>query len=318
MIIALMVFILSLILLTWGAHIFLDGAINCAKFWGISPILLGLTVVSISTSAPEIFVSVSAATLGHLDLAVGNAIGSNISNLSLVLGCTALIMPISVNRSLISRELILLFAITLVSGICLIDSNLNRINSGILIGILFITLFLMYQWQKKTMSQTLPQEAQESLKKELSIRKAWFYLLVGLTLLLTSSQALVWSASNIALKFGVSELVIGLTIVALGTSLPELAATLVSALRKQHDIAIGNIIGSNIFNLLIALPAAGMIAPGNISSSIITRDYPVMLILTAVIGLLIIPRSTKKINRVFGAALFINYIIYGYILYRAG
>lgn len=313
--IAILAIILGFFLLTWSADKFVSGAASCARNWGISPMLIGLTIVSIGTSAPEILVSIVSAAQHHPEIAVGNALGSNIANIALVLGITALIAPIPVKGTLPSREIPLLLIVTLICGACLFNGYLGIMDSLTLLGILIITLLLMFQWQKHP-SQPTNDAPDDNVNLSLTSLTAFFYLTGGLVLLLISSQILVWGATRIAELKGVSELVIGLTIVAIGTSLPEMAASLVSALRKQHDIAIGNIVGSNIFNLLAVLPMPGLIAPGYLDRWIFLRDYPVMLALTVYLALTVwFTRSSTTIGRLTGGLLIACYVTYSVLLY---
>lgn len=264
MLVAILAIIAGFIILTWSADQFVIGAAATARNFNIPPVLIGLTVVSIGTSAPEILVSVMAAVQNHASLAIGNAIGSNIANIGLVLGVTVLIAPLPVKRSLAKCEIPLLLAITLLASACIMNGLLSPLDSLVLLSTLFLTLYLMFRWQKHHPDEPLI-EGEESDVPELSTRKAWFYLISGLLFLLGSSQLLVWGATELARLFGISELVIGLTIVAIGTSLPELAASVASALKGHHDIALGNIVGSNMFNLLAVLPMPGLFAAGNIN-----------------------------------------------------
>ena len=310
---AIIAIIVGFILLTWSADRFVGGAAATAKNWGISPMLIGLTVVSLGTSAPEILVSLMSALQGHNDIAVGNAIGSNIANIGLVLGITALIAPIPVKAALAKREIPWLVFITLIAGACLWNSYLGFIESLVLLSGLLITLYLMVRWQQSHPEEPLV-EAEDI--EPMTPRRAYLELLGGLILLLISAQILVWGAREIALFFGVSELVIGLTIVAIGTSLPELAASAASALRGHHDIAIGNVVGSNIFNLLAVLSMPGLVAPGGLNASVIARDYPVMLGFTVLLALLaMVGRKPKKLGRFTGVVLLIGYLAYATWLY---
>ncbi len=299
--------------MTWSADKFVAGSAATARNWNISPMLIGLTVVSIGTSAPEILVSVIAASQNHGDIAVGNAIGSNIANLGLVLGITAIIAPLPVKQAIAKRELPWLAAITLIAGGCLINGYLGVIDSLILLCGLVATLYLMIRWQKHHPDEPL---AETDALPELTSKAAYIQLLGGLAILLVSSQILVWGASRIAELLGVSELVIGLTIVAIGTSLPELAASIMSALRQHHDIALGNVVGSNIFNLLAVLPMPGLISPGPLNESVIMRDYPVMLGLTLLVLVVAIAGGkSRQVGRFTGTILLLSYCFYGGWLY---
>ncbi|WP_448218075.1 calcium/sodium antiporter [Endozoicomonas sp. 2B-B] len=309
MLIALAAILVGFIILTWSADRFVAGAAATASNLNVSRMLIGLTVVSIGTSAPEILVSLSAALQGFPGLAVGNAMGSNIANIGLVLGVTALIAPLPVKAALTKREIPLLLVITIISGLCIANGYLGRIDGLILLAGLVITLYLMIRWQKQHPDEAVVED--EDIP-ELSSAKAWFMLGSGLLLLLGSSQLLVWGATEIAKAMGISDLVIGLTIVAIGTSLPELAASITSALKGHHDIALGNVIGSNTFNLLAVLSMPGLVAPGALDQAVILRDYPVMLGMTILLALVcVIGRKPRHLGRMTGIALLSIYFLYG-------
>lgn len=305
------------ILLVWGAERFVHGAAATANNLGISPLIIGLTVVGLGTSAPEMLVSAMASMQGNTGLAIGNAIGSNIANIGLILGITALTTPLLVHSRIIKRELPILLAISILGYVLLFDGELGFID-----GIIFIiTLILFLGWliisslyQRKT--DIIEQEFDEEIPKDMSTGKALFWLTIGMLVLLFSSRFLVWAAVNIATTLGVSDLIIGLTIIALGTSLPELAASIASALKNEPDIAIGNIIGSNIFNILAVLSIPGLLSPGSFASVVVSRDYSIMLILT--IALIILSYGYKtggRISRVEGGILLFAYFAYQTLLY---
>lgn len=261
-------------LLIWSADLFVTGASATARNLGVSPLIIGLTVVGFGTSAPEMLVATIAAYGGNPGLAVGNAIGSNITNIALVLGATAVIVPLTVHSSILKREYPLLFAATLLAVVLMaFDNSLSR-PDGI---IMMLSLFaLMYWVVHQAMKQRacvdtemcevdpLSSEYEQEIPADMPMNKALLLLLAGIILLLVSSKLLVWGAINIATAFGVSDLIIGLTIVAIGTSLPELAASIVSARKGEHDIALGNVIGSNMFNTLGVLGIAGLIKPAEL------------------------------------------------------
>ena len=313
MIAASLAILVGFIALTWSADRFVEGAAATAKNWGISPMLIGLTVVSIGTSAPEILVSLMSALQDHVDIAIGNAIGSNIANMGLVLGATALIAPLPVKAALAKQEIPWLVLVTLLAGACLINGYLGLLDSMGLLAFLVLTLYLMIRWQKNHPDEPLTEDVDIH---EMPSSMAWFKLISGLLVLLVSAQALVWGATKIAEAMGIGELVIGLTIVAIGTSLPELAASIVSALKGHHDIALGNVVGSNIFNLLAVLSMPGLVAPGELNQSALMRDYPVMLGLTLLIAAMaIFGKSPRFIGRPSGLLLLGCYILYGFWLY---
>lgn len=309
--------LLGLVFLVWSADKFVIGAAATARHLGMSPLLVGLTIVSIGTSAPEMFVSAMASLDGAGNLAIGNAIGSNIANIALVLGITALVAPIPLQRGLLKKELPLLMLISLLAGVVLMDLTLDLIDALILIAALIFALYLMFQQSSDSGEPVMDSNEAEEIENT-PTAKAVFWLVAGLLILMASSKALVWGATGIASAMGVSDLIIGLTIVAIGTSLPELAASVTSALKGHHDIAIGNVIGSNIFNLLAVMPIPGILAVTAVDSMALYRDYAVMMGLTvALILLFIINYRTGILGRVSGTLLTTSYAAYMFILFMA-
>lgn len=266
--------------LIFSADYFVKGTSAIACNFGISPLIIGLTIVGLGTSAPEMLVAGLASFQGNTGLATGNAVGSNIANIGLVLGATALVAPILVKSSLLKRELPVLMGISIASYLLIIDGELSRLDGFILLSGLagfMYWLFSIAKQNKTAQVDALEVEFNDEIPSDLSNTRAFFYFLVGLTGLIASSKLLIWAAINIAVTFGVSDLVIGLTIVAIGTSLPELAASIASVLKKEPDLAIGNIIGSNVFNLLAVFCLPGLIQPGAVDKLLISRDFPIML-----------------------------------------
>lgn len=309
--------LLGLVFLVWSADKFVIGAAATARHLGMSPLLVGLTIVSIGTSAPEMFVSAMASLDGAGNLAIGNAIGSNIANIALVLGITALVAPIPLQRGLLKKELPLLMLISLLAGVVLMDLTLDLIDALILIAALIFALYLMFQQSSDSGEPVMDSDEAEEIENT-PTAKAVFWLVAGLLILMASSKALVWGATGIASAMGVSDLIIGLTIVAIGTSLPELAASVTSALKGHHDIAIGNVIGSNIFNLLAVMPIPGILAVTAVDSMALYRDYAVMMGLTvALILLFIINYRTRILGRISGTLLTTSYAAYMFILFMA-
>lgn len=303
------------VLLVWGADRFVHGAAALARNLGISPLVIGLTIVGIGTSAPEILVSAVAAWQGNPAMGVGNAIGSNITNVALVLGLTALIIPLSVNSQTLKREYPVLFLIMMLALILVFDGELSRMDGLILLSGLVIMVFWMIRLGLKDKKDPLELEYEHEIP-HITTGKAVFWLIVGMVLLLVSSRILVWGAVNIAQALGVSDLIIGLTIVAIGTSMPELAASIMSALKKEHDIAIGNVIGSNMFNLLAVLGLPGLISPHLLDPELLTRDFPWMIGLS--LALLVFAygfRGQGQINRWEGLLLLGSYFTYLGVLY---
>ncbi len=265
-------------ILVWGAERFVTGAAALARNLGVSPMLIGLTIVGFGTSAPEILVSGMAAWQGNPGLAVGNALGSNIANIGLILGITALIAPLTVRSDTLRREYPLLLAVSLVTLLLMQDGMLDLVDSLILLAGLVALIWAMVRLGRQGgASDPLETEMEAELPQPMATGRAMLLFVTGLALLLVSSRVLVWGAVNVATALGVSDLVIGLTIVALGTSLPELAASVMSVLKQEHDIAIGNVIGSNMYNLLAVLPVPGLLAPVTLAPEVLSRDLPVMI-----------------------------------------
>lgn len=315
--IELLAVIIGFALLVWGADRFVTGAAATARNLGVSPLIIGLTIVGFGTSAPEILVSIVAALQGNPGLAVGNALGSNITNVALILGLTAVIAPLQVNSQILRREFPILVTIMLVALLLLWDNHLGLMDGVILVGGMFV-LAAGVVWLGLRSQQTEPMigEFEAEIPRDLSTGKAMLWTLLGLVVLMVSSRMLVWGSVEIAHALGVSDLVIGLTIVAIGTSLPELAASVMSALKGEHDIAIGNVIGSNMFNLLAVLGLPGLIYPAAIDPSVVTRDFPVMIGLTLLLLVLAYGvRGHGHIRRFEGAFLLACYGGYMALLY---
>ena len=301
----LIVLLLGLAVLVWSADRFVGAAAATASKAGMSRLLVGMTVVALGTSAPEIVVSTMASLDGIPDLATGNALGSNIANIGLVLGITALIVPIPVRFSIVRRELPLLLGATGLAGYALANDNLGRLDALFLLLLLVFSLWWMFRADTPDAPDITAGEI-----PDLSLARALAWLAGTLVLLAIGSRAVVWGASEMARDLGVSELAIGLTVVAIGTSLPELAACVASALKRHHDIAIGNVIGSNLFNLLVVLPIPGLLAPGPSDPAAAGRDYPVMLALTLALGMLLLWQRRGRIGRLPGALLAASYLGY--------
>lgn len=318
MILPLIAVVIGLVVLVWSADKFVLGAAATARRLGMSPLLVGLTIVSIGTSAPELFVSAVATLDGVGNLAIGNAIGSNIANIGLVLGITALVSPIALRKKLLKKELPLLLLVSILAGLTLVNLELGLIDSLLLLAGLVVAMYIMFQDSDDAGESLVDDEEAEAIES-ISTKMAVFWLVTGLVALMASSKSLVWGASEIAMSFGVSELVIGLTIVAIGTSLPELAASVASALKGHHDIAIGNVIGSNIFNLLAVMPVPGLIAKVAVEPDALYRDLPVMLGLTfALLVLFLINHKSGVMGRFSGIALTLSYLGYMGVLFATG
>ncbi len=312
-------------LLIWSADFFVTGASATARNLGVSPLIIGLTIVGFGTSAPEMLVASIAAYGGNPGLAVGNAIGSNITNIALVLGATAVIVPLTVHSSILKREYPLLIIATLLAIVLMAVDNSLGIIDGILMMLL---LFVLMAWivrqalqQRGCSNDTMEadpliSEFEEEIPADMPMRKALSLLFIGIILLLVSSKLLVWGAINVATAYGVSDLIIGLTIVAIGTSLPELAASIMSARKGEHDIALGNVIGSNVFNTLGVLGIAALIKPAELTAGVLSRDLPLMVTLTVIMFIMAFGRrGAGQITRIEGSILLLIFITYEVVLY---
>jgi len=313
---------MSLVVLVWSADKFVFGASSLARNMGISPMIIGLTIVAMGSSAPEMMTAATASFQGNANLGIGNAIGSNITNIALVLGLTALFQPLTVSSSTIKRELPLLLAITALAYLMLFDQYFSFIEGLILIigfAVYIVTLLVITLKRTKNCPSDDPMiiEAEKEVPEAVSTKQSVFWLVIGILLLPLSASYLVDSSIFIAKAFGISDLVIGLTIVAIGTSLPELAASIMSIIKKEDDLALGNIIGSNIFNVLAVLSLTGLIAPGKIDPSAATRDGLYMLGVTLLLFILCFSRrrGAFRIGRSKGAFLLLSFAAYQVLLF---
>lgn len=302
------------LLLVWGADRLVAGASATARNFGISPLVIGLTIIGFGTSAPELVVSAVATLNGNAGLAVGNAIGSNIANMGLVLGAAAFIYPLRLESTALKREYSMLLLIMLVCFLMGLDGSYSRTEGWIFLSaLLAVVIWIIHIGLRRPPSDPLAEEFEAEIPKDMPPKVALFWLVVGLIVLPVSSTFLVDGAVTIAQVLGVTDVVIGLTIVALGTSLPELATAITAALRKEDDLAIGNIIGSNIFNLLGVLGIAAVLRPVEIHPIILARDFPAMFLITGVVYLLAADfRGPGRIGRRSGSvllAMFVGYII---------
>lgn len=312
MLMAIGAIIAGLVLLVWSADRFVEGSATTANHFGMPPLLIGMVVVGFGTSAPEMAVSALAASQGNPGLALGNAYGSNITNIALILGITALLAPIAVHSQVMRKELPVLILVTVFAGWQVWDGELSRLDAIGLMGAFLVLLgWSIYQGIKQP-GDAMASEMTDELKTHaMPLRKAILWLVVGLLLLIVSSRILVWGAVDLATAFGISELVIGLTIVAVGTSLPELASSLIAARKGEHDLALGNILGSNLFNTLAVVGIAGLIAPMPVAPEVLTRDFPIMTALTLVLFAMCYGfRGPGRINRLEGAALLLAFAAY--------
>lgn len=315
MLIASLAILAGLALLVWSADRFVEGSAATAGHFGMPPLLIGMVVVGFGTSAPEMVVSALAASQGNPGLALGNAYGSNITNIGLILGITAVIAPIAVHSQVMRKELPILALVTLAAAWLLFDGELSRLDAtGLLVLFALVLGWSIWSGMRKTDDAFATEMDAELATHPMPIRNAMLWLVVGLVLLIISSRILVWGAVDLATRFGVSDLVIGLTIVAIGTSLPELASSIIAARKGEHDLALGNILGSNLFNTLAVVGIAGSIAPMAVANEVLIRDIPVMVGLTLALFVLGYGfRGPGRINRVEGVgllAIFVGYTAY--------
>lgn len=304
--------ILGLVALVWSADRFVEGSASTARYFGMPSLLIGMVVVGFGTSAPEMVVSALAALQGNPGIALGNAYGSNITNIALILGITALICPLTIHSQVLRKELPVLTAVTGIAIYQLWDGELSRIDAVMLI-VIFCMLMGWTIWQGlKQRNDAFADEMEtELVQHKMPVRKALFWMLTGLVLLIISSRFLVWGAVTIAQQLGVSDLVIGLTIVAIGTSLPELASSVIAARKGEDDIAVGNIVGSNLFNTLMVVGIAGTISPQQTSPEILSRDLLVMTVLTISLFIFGFGMKRKKtISRSGGMLLLSSFVGY--------
>ncbi|MPW28363.1 calcium/sodium antiporter [Agarivorans sp. B2Z047] len=322
MLVECLLLIVGLALLVWSADRFVFGAAAIANNFGLSPMIIGLTIVALGSSAPEIMVSATASLEGKMNTAVGNVIGSNITNITLVLGITALLKPLLVSSSILFRELPMVLGATAVAGWVLHDQQLGYLE-GVVLLTLFIALmaYLIVNSLRQRSSNTVDpmvEEAESEVPNDVPTGKALFWLAVGMVVLPLSADLLVGSASEIARYFGMSDLVIGLTIIAIGTSLPELAACIAGVIKKEDDLVLGNIIGSNLFNILAVLAVPAMLAPGPIDANAAGRDFYVMIGVTVVLFVMAMGfGKSRKISRWEGGLLLSGFIGYQMLLFLA-
>lgn len=304
--------IIGLVALVWGADRFVLGAAATARYFRVPPLLIGMLIVGFGTSAPELLVSGIAAYQGNSGLALGNAYGSNITNIALILGLTAFISPIAVQSQVLRVELPILTLITLGAVWQLMDGQVSRVDAVVLL----IVFAILVGWSIWTSARRTKDALGEEIEVELTthampVRAAIAWLIVGLAILIVSSRALVWGAVEIATSLGVSDLIIGLTILAVGTSLPELASSLIAAKRGEHDIALGNVLGSNLFNTLAVVGIAGLIRSVDCDRNLLVRDLPVMVGLTVVLFVFGYGfRGQGRINRLEGLVLLLSFFVY--------
>ncbi len=313
MLLACLAILAGLVLMIWSADRFVEGSAATAHHYDVPPLIVGMVIVGFGTSAPEMVVSVMAASQGNPALALGNAWGSNIGNIGLILGLTALLYPVLVQSVVLRKELPILLAVTVLAGAVMLDNDLSRWDAAILLGAFAaLTGWTIYQGMRGSPDALADETAHELDVHAMPLRTALLWLAAGLILLIVSSRLLVWGAVSVAQTLGVSDLVIGLTIVAVGTSLPELASCIAAAKKGEHDIALGNILGSNLFNTMAVVGLAGMVAPTATDPALLWRDWPVMAGLTVLMFVMAMGWRGRQgqINRWEGGLLILAYIAY--------
>jgi cation:H+ antiporter len=306
------------IAVVWGADRFVYGAAGLASNFGVSRLVIGLTIVAFGTSAPEMLVSGMAAAAGSREMGIGNAVGSNITNVTLVLGAAALVHPLTVHSRLLIREIPVLFLSMAVGWLFLWDGEFTRVEGIILLAGMFVLIAWIAMQGRKMQGEHLEAPIggfeDAEIPDSLPTAKGVATFLLGLVFLLVGSRVLVWGAVGLSRGLGVPELVVGLTLVALGTSLPELAASVAAARHGESDIAVGNVVGSNMFNLLGVLALPGIIAPGTVDRSVVVRDFPIMFGVTLLL-LLMALNERNHIGRKRGITLIVVFIIYFVMLF---
>jgi cation:H+ antiporter len=312
MLIASFAAVLGLIVLVWSAGIFIEGSAAVARYYGMSPLLIGMLIVGCGTSAPEMLVSSMAAAQNNPGIALGNIYGSNIANIALILGVTALLTPITVHSGVVRKELPVLIVVTALAAAQFRDGMYSRLDALLMLAIFIGLVTLSIRQDRKLSGDALGADMSRELEaQQLPVKRAFAYVLVGLLLLIASSRLLVWSAVEIAAALGVSDLIIGLTIVAVGTSLPEFASSIIAARKGEHDIALGNIIGSNLFNTLAIGGVAGLIQPLQVPPELLSRDMVVVAGVTVLLFVMSFGFGKEAcLGRFKGAILLAVYLAY--------
>ncbi|MDP6923532.1 MAG: calcium/sodium antiporter [Candidatus Scalindua sp.] len=327
MLLQFVLFIVGISGVYFGAEWLVKGSSKLSRDLGIRPIVIGLTVVAFGTSSPELAVSLTASIKGSNDIAIGNIIGSNIANIGLILGISAIVLPLKVEKIIMRRELPLMIGISAALYFMAIDSKIGLID-----GILLFTgiiLFIGYQiystFNSKKESKNsmagnpvsktgMPESTEEECRTGRHLLTNIIYIIIGLACLLVGSHVLVKSAIFIAGSFGISEMVIGMTVVAFGTSVPEMATSVVSVLKKEADICVGNVIGSNIFNILMVLGSVALVRPLNVERGTLLFEFPIMLLFS--LALIPMIRGSLTVNRLAGTVLVSGYFAFIFLLFR--
>ena len=311
--------LLAPLLLVWGANRFVDGASALSFNLGMSPLLIGVLVMGFGTSLPELLVSLFSSVMGNSGLSLGNAYGSNIINIGFVLGLAAVMSPVIVQNLVVKRELPLLILATAITAFFVMDFELSRGDGMMLLALFVVLLAYLVRASLREPAKNEDPILQNKLEKRtIPLGKSINFLVVGLAVIAICSAVLVWSARGIVTNLGVSELVVGVMLLALGTSLPELVVIVVAAKRKEHELALGNVIGSNLFNTLAVVGTAGLVAPSVLDAELVTRDLPVMFAFTGVLVVMAYGwgRRTGVINKLEGGVLLLGVACYGaYLVY---
>ena len=306
---------IGLIFLVLSAERLVIGAAVIARSFGLPPIVIGMTILAMGSSAPEMFVSATAALSGHTSIAVGNVLGSNIANIAFIVGLIAIIKPLSISAQVVRREFPLMLGVTLLAGFILWDNYIG-FYEGVLLLVcfaLFIGMMLYIGLKEEESAYSSVSEHVEEIPQGISNKRATLSIIFGLIVLPLSSHLLVDNSVVIARHFEMNDLVIGLTIIAIGTSLPELAASFIGVLKGEHDMVIGNVIGSNVFNILMVMGVPGLLAPEILNENAMSRDFWVMLGVSVLFFIMALGRS-GKITRIEGAILFACFIGYQFYL----
>ena len=316
MFLAIAAVLIGIIILVVSADKFVEGAAVTAKHFGLPPLLIGMLVIGFGSSMPEMVISFLSAYEGNPGLALGNAIGSNISNIALILGITAVISPIAVASTVIHRELPLMLVVTgLAASLIYFDGTLNKIDGVILMGIFIAVMSWTIYHGIHEPKDHLAEVVEQEFKETLPLKTALIFLVVGLITLVISSRILVWGSVDIAQRLGISDLIIGLTIVAIGTSLPELASSIAAVKKNEHELALGNVIGSNMFNISIVIGIAALVSPSAVDPEVLYRDLPVLGVMTVALFIMCYGFGDKgRISRQEGITLLLGYISYNALL----
>jgi cation:H+ antiporter len=319
MLVNILMLCVGLAVLVISADKFVYGASAFARNLGLPPMLIGLTIVAMGSSAPEMFVAATASLEGMNDTAIGNVLGSNVANITLILGITALLGAISVSSKTLKREIPLMLAATVLAGYLIHDGMLTRVEGMILVAAFLLVMGgFIYQALSNKEADVLDEELDNEIPKDVPTFHAIMWIIIGIVFLPLSAGWMVDGAVGIAKNYGLSDLVIGLTIIAVGTSLPELAACIAGVLKKEHDLAIGNIVGSNLFNILAVLAIPALISPGEVDATAVNRDFYMVLGTSAALAVLVLSSGAKRqLTPWHGVLLLLTFVAYQYVIFNA-